>query len=162
MKRLMRSSRSIFSTFALGLFAAFLVLSLFRSAVETAKNGILMYSLRGETPIQERARCYGPVYTHEIETIRRTIPRDGAYVLINGDPAEHGGPFWVKFDLAPRRAVFLGDLNSLGRVERLKKRMPRAARWVVIAYGPYRKPVLIERYKFVQGLEERLRGKKHA
>jgi hypothetical protein len=155
MKHLMRSSRSILATLALGLFAAFLAVSLFRAAVETAKNGILLYSLRGETPFEERARCYGPVYTHEIETIRRTIPRDGAYLLINGDPGEHGGPFWVKFDLAPRRAVYLGDLDGLGPVDRLKKRMPRAARWVVIAYGPYRRPVLIERYKFVRGLKER-------
>lgn len=157
----MRSSRSILSTLALGVFAVFLVLSLSRSAWETARNGFLVYTLRGETPFQERARCYGPVYAQAIETIRRTIPRDGAYVLINGDPSEQGGPLWVKFDLAPRRAVFVGDLNSLGRVERLKKRLPRAARWVVIAYGPYRKPMLIERYKFVQGLE-RLRERKNA
>jgi hypothetical protein len=149
----MRSS--VFATLALGLFAAFLAVSLSRAAIETAKNGILVYSLRGETPFQQRARCYGPAYTQEIEAIRRTIPRDGAYLLINGDPTEHGGPFWVKFDLAPRRAVYLGDLDNLERVERLKRRMPRAARWVVIAYGPYRRPVLIERYKFVQGRKER-------
>lgn len=173
MKHLMRSSRAI-ATLALGLFAAFLAVSLFRAAVETARNGILLVNLRGETPLQERSRCYGPIYTHEIETIRRTIPRDGAYILINGDPGEHGGPFWIKFDLAPRRVVYLGNLDNLGSVDRLKKRIPRAARWVVIAHGPYRRPVLIERYRFIREREERpkerprgrlrgrLRGRKNA
>jgi hypothetical protein len=149
----MRSS--VVATLALGLFAIYLAVSLSRAAIETAKNGILLYRTRYDTPLQDRSYAYGPVYTHEIEKIRRTIPRDGAYLLINGDPTEHGGPFWIKFDLAPRRAVYLGDLDGLGRVDRLKKRMPRAARWVVIAYGPYRRPVLIERYKFVRELKER-------
>src|SRR5688500_19052401 len=146
---------SVLSTLALGLLAVFLAVSLSKAAIETAKNGFLLFTLRGEKPFQERARCYGPAYAHDIETIRQTIPRDGAYILINGDSKEQGGPLWVKFDLAPRRAVFLGELDKLDSVERLKKRMPRAARWVVIAYGPYRRPVLIERYKFMQERKER-------
>jgi hypothetical protein len=147
--------KSVSATFALGLFAVFLAVSLSQAAFETVKNGVLLYRSRYDTPLQDRAYAYGPVYTHEIEKIRRAIPRDGAYILINGDSGEHGGPFWVKFDLAPRRAVYLGDLDKLDSVDRLKKRMPRAARWVVIAYGPYRRPVLIERYKFVQERKER-------
>jgi len=149
----MRSS--VFPRLALGLFAVFLAVSLSRAAVETAKNGVRLYRSRNDTPLTDRSHAYGPVYTQEIEKIRRTIPRDGAYILINGDPGEHGGPFWVKFDLAPRRALYLGALDNLGNIDRLKKRMPRAARWVVIAYGPYRRPVLIERYKFVQERKER-------
>ncbi|HEX5720929.1 MAG TPA: hypothetical protein VF179_32540 [Thermoanaerobaculia bacterium] len=144
------SSPSILPRLALGLFAVFLAVSLSRAAVETAKNGVRLYRTRHDTPLKDRSHAYGPVYAQEIEKIRRTIPRDGAYILINGDPGEHGGPFWVKFDLAPRRALYLGDLDHLGNIDRLKRRMPRAARWVVIAYGPYRRPVLIERYKFVQ------------
>lgn len=140
-------------TLALGLFAVFLAVSLSRAVAESARNVVLMHALQGETPFQERARCYSSAYTEEIENIRRTIPRDGAYILINGDAEEQGGPLWVKFDLAPRRAVYLGQLDKLQSAERLKKRIPRAARWVVIAYGPYRRPVLIERYKFVQGLK---------
>jgi hypothetical protein len=146
---------SVFATLALGLFAVFLTVALSHAAFDTVRSGFLLYNLRGETPFQERVRCYGSDYTHEIETIRRTIPRDGAYLLINGDSGEQGGPFWIKFDLAPRRAVYLGELDKLDSVDRLKKRMPRAARWVVIAYGPYRRPVLIERFKFVQGRKAR-------
>lgn len=152
------SSRSVVSLIALGLFSIYLAASVFRAAFETASNLYLLYRARGETPFQERARAYGPVYAHEIETIRRTIPRDGAYILLNGRPGEEGGPLWVKFDLAPRRAVYLGDLDKIDDIERLKRRIPRAARWVVIAYGSYDRPVLIERYKFVR----RLKGRKRA
>lgn len=151
----MRSSRSPFALLALGLFSVFLVLSVAKAAYETTRSLWDLYLFRGEPPLQERARAYGPVYVDQIETIRRTIPRDGAYVLINGRPDEEGGPLWVKFDLAPRRAIYLGYLGSIDDVERLKKRIPRAARWVVIAYGSYERPVLIERYKFVQSLKER-------
>lgn len=158
----MRSPRSLLATLALGLFAVFLAASLFRAAVESVQKGVLMYRLRGETPLQERSRCYGAAYTREIEAIRRTIPPGGAYILINGDSGEHGGPFWVKFDLAPRRAYYLGELDKLENVERLRGRIPRAARWVVIAYGPYRRPVLMERHELVQGSKKRRRGQNDA
>jgi len=145
----------LFARLALGLFAIYLAASISHAAYDTVRNGRLAYILRGEKPVEERARCYGPGYTEQIEAIRRTIPPDGAYILLNSNPGEEGGPLWVKFDLAPRRAVYLGNLEDVGSVERLKRRMPRAARWVVIAHGPYRPPVLIERYKFVQAREKK-------
>lgn len=147
--------RSLLAALALGLFALYLIASISWAALNTAKTIVLMVRVRNETPFQERSRSYSPEYAEGIEAIRRTIPRDGAYLLINGTPEELGGPFWVKFDLAPRRAVFLGDLGKLGNIDRLRRRMPRAARWVVIAYGPYGRPAVIERYKFVQGLKGR-------
>lgn len=147
--------KSVFATLALGLFAVFLAVSLSRAAFETVKNGILLYLTRGETPYEERIRAYGPEYTRAIEEIRRTIPEGGAYVLISGAPEAEGAPYWVKYDLAPRRAVYLGELRFLQPVDRLRKRMPRAARWVVIAYDSYRPPVLIERFKFVQERKRR-------
>ena len=145
----------LFARLALGLFAVHLALSASYAAYDTVRNGHLAYVLRGETPVEERVRCYGSDYTEQIEAIRRTIPPDGAYVLLNGDPGEEGGPLWVKFDLAPRRAVYLGNLKDVGSAERMKRRMPRAARWVVIAHGPYGRPELIERYKFVQAREKK-------
>lgn len=115
-----------------------------------------MIAHRKETPLQRRERSFGSGYTQAIEQIRRTIPPDGAYLLINGRPDfEEGGPLWVKFDLAPRRAVYLGKLHDLGSADRLRRRTPRAARWVVIAHGPYDPPVLIERYRFIRQIEER-------
>ncbi|HWM89224.1 MAG TPA: hypothetical protein VN493_00505 [Thermoanaerobaculia bacterium] len=147
--------RSLLASFALALFALYLAASLSWAALNTARTGVLMVRVRGETPFQERSRSYSPEYAEGIATIRRTIPREGAYLLINGTPEERGGPFWVKYDLAPRRAIFLGDLDKLDNIDRLRKRMPRAARWVVIAHGPYGRPELIERYRFVQGMKGR-------
>lgn len=153
----MRSSRSILSTLALALFAVFLANSVFQAARTSASTGRLLFQARGETPHQERIRAYGPEYTRAIEEIRRKIPEDGAYILISGVSESEGAPYWVKYDLAPRRAAYLGELRLLQPVDRLRNRMPRAARWVVIAYGSYRPPVLIERYKFVQERERRPR-----
>ncbi|MEA2562671.1 MAG: hypothetical protein QOH06_4175 [Acidobacteriota bacterium] len=151
----MRSSSSILARLALGLFAVFLAVSLSQAAIATARSGLLLLHARGETSYEERLRAYGPDYIQAIEKIRRTIPRDGAYILISGVSEAEGAPYWVKYDLAPRRAVYLGELRSLQPVDRLRKRLPRAARWVVIAYDSYRPPVLIERFKFVQERKRR-------
>lgn len=151
------TSPSILPRLALGLFAVFLAVSLFRAAAETARNGVLLFSARGETPYEERLRAYGSEYVRAIEEIRRTIPRDGAYILISGVSEAEGAPYWVKYDLAPRRAVYLGELHALQPADRLPNRMPRAARWVVIAYGSDRPPLLIERFKFIQERKRRPR-----
>ena len=42
-------------------------------------------------------------YVKAIRRIRATIPRDAAYYLVPGD----GGNYFVRFDLAPRRPVYL-------------------------------------------------------
>src|SRR5689334_4918598 len=137
MKRLMRFSGSVFSTLVLALFAAHLAVSLYQAGNVAAHTGRLAWQSRGEPPSAERAHAYGPEYVRAIEEIRRTIPRDGAYILISAVSEAEGAMYWVKFDLAPRRAVYLGEIGALQPVERLRKRMPRAARWVVIAQGGY-------------------------
>ena len=151
----MRSS--VVATLALGLFAVFLAFSLFEAAHASARSIRFLYFARGESPAEERSHAYGPAYVRAIEEIRRTIPRDGAYVLISAVSEAEGAPYWVKYDLAPRRAVYLGEIGSLQPVDRLRKRLPRAARWVVIANGGYRPPLLIERFKFIQERKRRPR-----
>ncbi len=150
----MRSSSPLVSSLALVLFAVYLAVATPWALLKAAQSALQSFRVAGETPLEERLRTYGPMYTHGIERIRRTIPEDGAYLLVNGDPKEEGGPLWVKFDLAPRRAVFLGKLDDLDDVDRFRKRIPRAARWVVIAYGSYGKPELIERFRFVKRIRE--------
>ena len=144
-----------FARLALGLFAVFLAVSLFQAARAALRSGFLLFQARGETPYEERIRAYGSDYIRAIEKIRRTIPEDGAYILISGVSEAEGAPYWIKYDLAPRRAAYLGELRSLQPVERLRKRLPRAARWVVIAYDSYRPPVLIERFKFIEERKRR-------
>ena len=148
----MRSSGPLVSSLALGLFVAYLAVAVPWALLKAARSVLTSSRVAGETPLEERSRSYGPAYANAIEEIRRTVPPDGAYLLVNGDPKEEGGPLWVKFDLAPRRAVFLGKLNELDDIDRVRKRIPRAARWVVIAHGPYRRPELIERFRFIRGL----------
>lgn len=148
---------SVVPRLALGLFAVFLAVSILHAARATGRTGLLLLEARGETPSEERIRAYGPDYIRAIEEIRRIIPEDGAYVLISDGPESEGAPYWIKYDLAPRRAVYLGELHTLQPVDRLRKRMPRAARWVVISYDSYRPPVLIERFKFMQD-RKRLEG----
>ena len=147
------------ATLALALLATHLAVAIPRALLRSAQEGRNLIANRHETPFQKRVRNFGPGYAEAIEQIRRTIPPDGAYLLINTHrDFEEGGPLWVKFDLAPRRAIYLGKLDKLGSAERLRKRIPRAARWVVLAHGPYDPPVLVERYRFLRKLETRSDG----
>lgn len=144
---------------ALVLLAIQLTVALPRALLRSAHEGRSLIVNRKETPFQQRVRTFGSGYVEAIEQIRRTIPADGAYLLINGHGGvEEGGPIWVKFDLAPRRAVYVGKLEDLRDADRLRRRTPRAARWVVIARGAYEPPVLVERYRFMRQLEERSGG----
>ncbi|HEX3127379.1 MAG TPA: hypothetical protein VH394_08620 [Thermoanaerobaculia bacterium] len=153
----MRSS--FLATLALALLALQLAVAVPRALLRSAREGSNLLAHWSETPYERRVRTFGPGYAQAIEKIRRTIPVDGAYALINAHPdVEEGGPVWVKFDLAPRRAVYLGKLDEVGSAERLRRRMPRAARWVVITYGAYDPPVLIERFRFIRQIEERKGG----
>lgn len=154
----MRPPGSLFSSLALLLLAVHLAVSLAWTSGRSFHRVSHGFANLGESAREKRVRAFGPGYVDAIETIRRTLPRDAAYVLINGDPEDEGGPLWVKFDLAPRRAVFLGRLRDDEDGSRLRKRMPRAARWVVIAYGEDRPPLLLERHEFVRRLRERGRA----
>src|SRR5688572_9179565 len=97
-------SRSFPATLALALLALQLAVALPRALLRSAHEGWNLIVHRQETPFERRVRTYGAGYAQAIEEIRRTIPEDGAYLLINGHGGvEEGGPVWVKFDLAPRR-----------------------------------------------------------
>jgi hypothetical protein len=154
----MKSAGSLLASLALGVFAVYLAVSISAAAFTTGKTGVVMVAHWGETPLEERSRSFSREYSEGIAAIRKTIPADGAYLLVNGTPGEKAGPVWAKFDLAPRRAVFLGDLDQLTDGDRLRSRTPRAARWVVITHGEYGRPVVIERSKFVRSLRERADG----
>jgi hypothetical protein len=148
--------RSFPATLALALLALQLAVALPLALARSAREGWHLIDHRNETPYDRRVRTFGPAYVEAVEKIRRTIPADGAYLLINANPdAEAGGPIWVKFDLAPRRAVYLGMLDGLGKADRVRRRSPRAARWVVITRGGTDPPILLERRVFLRQLEER-------
>jgi hypothetical protein len=148
-----RASRAL-ATLAVAAFLGFLAVAIPVALARSAGESRAALRFAGETALQRRTRVFGASYADAIEALRIAIPRDASYLLFNGDDREEGGPLWVRFDLAPRRAVFLGRLSDAGSAPRIKRRAPRAARWAVIAYGPYRAPVLLERHEFLRRLPQ--------
>lgn len=147
----MRLPGSIPSALALGLFASFLAVALPAALERSEKLVEQAIEHSGETVIEERSRVWGALYTQRIEEIRRLIPLEEPYVLVNGDAVDHGAAIWVRFDLAPRRAILLRR-GALHRPRLARKRIPGTARWVIVASRD-RLPELIETSRFLSRLE---------
>ncbi|HBL29590.1 MAG TPA: hypothetical protein DD490_22375 [Acidobacteria bacterium] len=139
------------AAFALVLFGLLLAVSLAWSAGRAARRIGQAWVHAGESRLEERSRHFGPAYALAIEEIRRTIPPDGVYALVDADADEKGGVLWVRFDLAPRRATYLGFLHDLNRPRTVRQRLVRDARWVIVASAE-RPPVLYERQAFLAEL----------
>jgi hypothetical protein len=119
----------------LALFLAGLTVSVGWTTAKAARRIQKAYLYGGESTLDQRTREFGGRYTQEIEAIRGLIPRDGVYVLVAGDDAELGGAIWAHFDLAPRRAVYLGFRKNLHHPVRLRRRIPPEAHWAVIGHA---------------------------
>ena len=104
----------------------------------------------GESPAAARRRTLGAPYAEAIEGIRRALPPGFAYVLINAEDKDEGGPLWIRFDLAPHPALFLGRLSRLP--PRVRRAFPRGPQPVVLAFGG-EPPRLIERNEFLAWFE---------
>lgn len=141
------------ATFALALFGLLLAVSLAWSSVRSVRRIWRAALYAGETPLEERSRLFDPKYVQGIEEIRRTIPLHGVYALVDADPVEKGSVFWARFDLAPRRAVYLGFLQDLRSPRIVRERLIREARWVIVT-SVHRPPVLYERRDFLRQLRE--------
>lgn len=149
----MRSPRPFAATFALVLFGLLLAVSLSLASARSVRRIWNAAVYAGETPVEERSRSFDPAYVQAIEEIRRTIPLHGTYALVDADPDEPGSVYWVRFDLAPRRAVYLGTLRDLGKPRTVRERMIREVRWVIVASNG-RPPVLYDRQAFLQRVRE--------
>ena len=129
------------------------VLALMAVHVSVAGSAAVVRSLRqlsqaarslDEDPPAARRRVFGAPYVEAVEEIRRTIPADGAYLLVDAQEREEGALYWLRFDLAPRRALFLGRLDELAAAPQLPPRRGEAS-LVVIAYGREQPPRLLRR-----------------
>ncbi len=80
---------------------------------------------RGESADEALEQVRGKPYMEALKKIRQRIPPDAPYYLvpIEGD----GGAFPVRFDLAPRRPILLGEIKPGSQP------LPGAPRWVVLA-----------------------------
>ena len=141
------------ATFALALFGLLLAVSLAWSTGRSARRIYWAFAYEGETPLEERSRHFGPEYVQAIEEIRRTIPPHGVYALVDADATEEGSVLWVRFDLAPRRATYLGFLHDLQAPRTVRQRLIREARWIVVT-SVRRPPVLYERHEFLRKVRE--------
>ncbi|HEX7185051.1 MAG TPA: hypothetical protein VF756_24700 [Thermoanaerobaculia bacterium] len=148
----MRSFRITAPGIALALFFLFLAVSLPLSLGRSVRRIHAAFRFAGETAYEERARHFGAEYARAVEEIRRTIPKDGVYLLLDGDEEELGGAIWVRFDLAPRRAVFLGFLKDLKTPASFRYPLIRETRWVVIGYAQ-KPPRLMEGSELLRRLE---------
>lgn len=135
---------------ALGLLAAFFASALANSSFQVARRWFHVAAVAGEEPREARLRVHGPAYVEAVEGIREAVPRDGEYLLVNGGEVWEGGPLWVRFDLAPRRALYLGrwaDLPPPGQLE-----IPEGPRHVVIAFAEPMPPLFLSREDFLRAV----------
>ena len=143
---------------AAGLFGVFLVAAV-PWAVLRAAGLLTLPSLFGrESEALARARFEGLEYVRAIDEIRRSLPLDEPYLLVEAGRPQDGGIYWVRFDLAPRRAVYLGQLAELTDADRLRRRLTGHQRQVVISYGPGLPPRLVERYRLAAEIESLARA----
>lgn len=89
---------------------------------------------RGESALDARRRLFGAAYADGIEEIRRRLPRDAAYYLV--EAAGSDSFWWVQYDLAPRRARLVGG-DAYLTPERFARepRLPPVPEWVVVCRG---------------------------
>jgi hypothetical protein len=142
--------RFLSTSLALLVLTVFLVVSLPWMALKSTKR--MAYAIRhlGETPVEGRARIFGPAYTDAIEEIRRAIPKDAAYLLVDAG-GKTGSAYWVRFDLAPRRPILLGTPEQIRR-EGTRKGLSSGHPWIVIAPPPGQPPILLEPSRFLEEL----------
>lgn len=108
--------------------AAFLVLRL-PTALEDSRGRMKDgWRDRGLDADSALARVRGPEYVSAIHRIREVLPADAEYILL---AAPGGADVFVRFDLAPRRAVFGGEPKDLAHNVTLAK-LRYLPEWTVI------------------------------
>jgi hypothetical protein len=137
----------------LGLFLAvavpWAVLHAGREVVEAARAH--------ESLAEARARVQGVEYARAIDQIRQELPPGDAYLLVMGGEPSSGGAYWVRYDLAPRRAFYLGRLDDFTSGAQVRRRLPTNLRHVVVTFDDGEPPRLYERYQFLQEIDRRAR-----
>lgn len=103
---------------------------------------------RVREPVAEaRARVFGADFVAGVERIRAALATTEPYLLIDGGDPQEGAALWVRYELAPRRALFIRDPRA-GDLDWLRRQIPRTVRWVVVAAGGRRPPELYRRYQY--------------
>lgn len=145
------------ATAAAGLLGLFLAAAL-PGALQGAWEEVVQAASAHESLAEARRRVFGESYTNAIDEIRRTLPADEGYLLVEGGSGMLGGTYWVRYDLAPRRAVYLGRLSELTSAMQVRRRLTANLRHVVVAFASGKPPRLYDRYQFLQEIDRRARA----
>lgn len=149
---------AVFRALTLALFAVSLLVGLALGTHNSGQRFLGTVSYWGEDSAASRRRVMGDAWVEAIATLRRTIPRDGEYFLVNGGGPRGGGHYFVRYDLAPRRARYLGFERNLVDPAKVAAAMPPGPRWVVVSSPGAKPPVFFTRDEFLRRLEEASRG----
>ena len=136
----------------LALFAASLLVAMERAARSSWERIVQAVSRFGEDSRQARRRALGALWVAAEGEIRHAIPAGGDYLLVDGGEERQGAALFLRYQLAPRRARFVGRLSEVKDPSRWAAGLPTGSRWVVVAY-PSRPPALVDRRDFARWLE---------
>lgn len=123
-------ARRLFPLVGLAALAAFLVLRLpgaVDDALRRVRHARRDRALDADSAL---ARVRGSEYVAAIHRIREELPPDSEYLLLELIPG--GADYFVRFDLAPRRAVFGGAAEDVAHNVTSAK-LPTLPEWTVIA-----------------------------
>lgn len=121
-------ARRLLPLAGLAALAAFLVLRL-PTALDASRKRIKdAWRDRSLDADSALVRLRGPEYVAAIHGIRERLPVDAEYLLL---AAGGGAEKFVRFDLAPRRAIFGGELKDVADNVTLAK-LPSLPEWTVI------------------------------
>jgi hypothetical protein len=148
-------SGSVLRVVVLALFAASLLVATERAARSSWTRIVQAVSRFGEDFRQARRRALGARWVAAEEAIRRAVPTDGDYLLVDGGEERQGATLFLRYQLAPRRARYAGRLSEVADASHWVASLPAGFRWVVVAY-PRRPPVLVDRTDFARWLETTL------
>jgi hypothetical protein len=122
------------------------------AALRTARRIFEVVPLAGENARGAHVRVLGAAAADALDSIRRTIPPDGEYLLLDGGQEWQGSTYWVRFELAPRRPRYVGRLSEIAGPSRASGpgwNLPAGPRWVVVAF-PHDPAVLLDRDDFLR------------
>jgi hypothetical protein len=125
---------------ALGLLSIYLLVGLAVGLRNTALRLRAAARTAGLSAGEMRALVFGREFASAVAAIRSAIPEGEPYLL--REVGEPGAALWVRFDLLPRRAILqTADLAGGRRRDCL---LPQV-RWLVVATGAHRPPLLLGR-----------------
>ncbi len=129
------------------------------AAYRAARHASLAIDEAEETEAAARARVHGKAFTAAVDAIRRAVPADADYLLIDASPPAEGRALWVRYDLAPRRVILVREEPDRRRSARwLRQHVPGGIRWVVALDGD-EPPALAERFQYFAAREQSERGR---